>query len=235
MGKRILIVEDDNSISTILNVNLKMAGYDTYQAFDGNEGLRQILTGVYDLVLLDVMLPGMDGFKICKTVRDKGLNTPIIMVTAKADELDKIMGLDLGADDYVTKPFSVKEVLARVKANIRRVAGESLVNKVEEVNTSMIVVRELQIDTKTYTVSKRGQNIELSVKEYEVLVYLATHLDEVFSREQLLTDVWGYGGFYGDMRTVDVTMARLRSKIEDDTQEPVYIKTVRAKGYYMPG
>ena len=233
MGKKILIVEDDKSISTILNVNLRMAGYEPEQAFDGEEGLKKALNGEYDLILLDIMLPYRDGFSICKRVREQGLNTPIIMVTAKADELDKVLGLDLGADDYVTKPFSIKEVLARVKANIRRVQGETVINKKEE-NSQTIVVRDLKIDTKTYSVQKGDKFLDLSTKEYEVLLHLATHLDEVFSRENLLSDVWGYDGFYGDMRTVDVTMARLRSKIEDDTQNPCYIKTIRGKGYFMP-
>lgn len=232
--KKILVVEDDKSISTILQVNLKMSGYTVDCAYDGNTGLNKALTGDFDLILLDIMLPERDGFSICETVRSNGLNTPIIMVTAKEAELDKVLGLELGADDYVTKPFSIREVLARVKANIRRVQGEKVEFKKAPEKHGIVRVRELTIDTNTFTVTKNSIPLELSSKEYEVLFYLASNLGQVFSREKLLTDVWGYDGFYGDMRTVDVTMARLRSKIEDDTQNPLYIKTIRGKGYYMP-
>lgn len=233
MAKRILVVEDDKSISMILCTNLKMAGFATEQAFDGETGLEKGLYGDFDLILLDIMLPRRDGFSICKTLREKSINTPIIMVTAKEDELDKVMGLDLGADDYITKPFSIVEVLARVKANIRRAQGEKVPIE-SKPKFGVVVNRELRIDTNSYIVTKRNVEIELSSKEFEVLLYLAENPGKVFSREDLLQKVWGYDGYYGDMRTVDVTMARLRSKIEDDTQEPVYIKTIRGRGYYMP-
>ena len=233
MGNRILVVEDDKSISMILSTNLKMSGFTCDQAFDGETGLEKGLNGDYDLILLDIMLPLRDGFSICKTIRSNSINTPIIMLTAKGDELDKVMGLDLGADDYITKPFSIVEVLARVKANIRRAQGER-VNVQSKSKDGVVIVRELRIDTNSYIVTKRNEEIDLSSKEFEVLLYLAENTGKVFSREDLLQKVWGYDGYYGDMRTVDVTMARLRSKIEDDTQEPVYIKTIRGRGYYMP-
>lgn len=230
--KKVLIVEDEQKISQVLQINLMMAGYDCDAAYDGEEGLSKALSGNFDLILLDIMLPKMDGFEVCRAIR-KTLDTPIIMVTAREDEIDKITGLDLGADDYVTKPFSVKVLLARVKANIRRFSGETVEVRTSAPDGDLIVIRELEIDNKHFTAKKSGREIELSRKEYEVLLFLATHRGEIFSREDLLEKVWGYEGFYGDMRTVDVTMARLRSKIEDNPADPQYIITKRTKGYYI--
>lgn len=230
--KRILIVEDEQKISQVLSINLMMAGYECESAFDGEEGLKKALGGNFDLILLDIMLPKMDGFEVCREIR-KTLDTPIIMVTAREDEIDKITGLDLGADDYVTKPFSVKVLLSRVKANIRRFSGEVVETRSAPPSGEVIVINELVIDPKLFTAKKAGREIELSRKEYEVLLFLATHRGEIFSREQLLENVWGYDGFFGDMRTVDVTMARLRSKIEDNPADPKYIITKRTKGYYI--
>lgn len=232
--KKILVVEDERKISQVIEINLMMAGYLCDVASDGEEGLYMALSGDYDLILLDLMLPKRDGFSVCREIR-KTLSTPIIMVTAKEEEADKIMGLELGADDYVTKPFSVKVLLARIKANIRRYAGE-VVERVKpaETDEDKIVIRELVIDNKNYRVTKNGREIELSNKEYELLYFLASHADEVFEREELLVKVWGYEGFYGGIRTVDVTMSRLRAKIEDVPAEPEYIITKRSKGYYIP-
>ena len=232
--KKILIIEDEKKISQVLEINLMMSGYLCDTAFDGEEGLRKAQTGEYDLILLDIMLPKMDGFAVCRELR-KTHATPIIMVTAREDEIDKITGLDLGADDYVTKPFSVKILLARVKANIRRFSGEVVEMRSAPIvdDKDKIVIRELTIDNKTYTVTKSGNEVELSRKEYEVLYFLASNKGSIFSREELLEKVWGYDGFFGDMRTVDVTMARLRSKIEDNPAEPEYIITKRTKGYYI--
>jgi len=232
--KKILVVEDERKISQVIEINLMMAGYLCDVASDGEEGLRLALSGDYDLILLDLMLPKRDGFSVCREIR-KSLSTPIIMVTAKEEEADKIMGLELGADDYVTKPFSIKVLLARIKANIRRYAGE-VVERVKpaESDEDKIVIRELVIDNKNYSVTKNGREIELSNKEYELLYFLASHADEVFEREELLVKVWGYEGFYGGIRTVDVTMSRLRAKIEDVPAEPEYIITKRSKGYYIP-
>ena len=220
-GKKILVIEDEQSIAKVLEINLKMAGYACDLCADGEDGLSHALTGNYDLILLDIMLPKRDGFSVCREVRKK-LNTPIIMVTAKEDDIDKIMGLDLGADDYVTKPFSVKVLLARIKSNIRRFSGElaKMSDSEPENDVGVIKIRELMI--------------ELSKKEYEVLLYLAEHVGELMSREDLLTKVWGYDGFLGDLRTVDVTMSRLRSKVEENPSEPEYIFTKRTKGYYIP-
>lgn len=232
--KKILVVEDERKISQVIEINLMMAGYLCDVASDGEEGLRLALSGDYDLILLDLMLPKRDGFSVCREIR-KTLSTPIIMVTAKEEEADKIMGLELGADDYVTKPFSIKVLLARIKANIRRYSGE-VVERVApaESDEDKIVIRELVIDNKNYTVTKNGREIELSNKEYELLYFLASHADEVFEREELLVKVWGYEGFYGGIRTVDVTISRLRTKIEEVLAEPEYIITKRSKGYYIP-
>ena len=231
--KKILVIEDEKRISMVLEVNLKMAGYLSDTAFDGEEGLEKALTGNFDLILLDIMLPKRDGFSVCREIR-KTLSTPIIMVTAKEEEIDKVMGLDLGADDYVTKPFSIKVLLARIKANIRRSSGEFVEIKQPAPAEGMIVIRELKIDTKNFRVTKGGREIELSKKEFEVLLFLASHPDELFTREELLEKVWGYEDFFGGIRTVDVTMSRLRSKIEEVPAEPEYILTKRTKGYYIP-
>lgn len=231
--KKVLVIEDEKRISKVLEVNLLMAGYLCDTAFDGEEGLEKALTGNFDLILLDIMLPKRDGFSVCREIRKK-LSTPIIMVTAKEEEIDKVMGLDLGADDYVTKPFSVKVLLARIKANIRRSSGEFVELRQPAPTGGLIVIRGLTIDTKNFRVTKDGREIELSRKEFEVLVFLASHPDELFSREELLEKVWGYEDFFGGIRTVDVTMSRLRSKIEDKPAEPEYILTKRTKGYYIP-
>ena len=231
--KKVLVIEDEKRISKVLEVNLLMAGYLCDTAFDGEEGLEKALTGNFDLILLDIMLPKRDGFSVCREIRKK-LSTPIIMVTAKEEEIDKVMWLDLGADDYVTKPFSVKVLLARIKANIRRSSGEFVELRQPAPTEGLIVIRGLTIDTKNFRVTKDGREIELSRKEFEVLVFLASHPDELFSREELLEKVWGYEDFFGGIRTVDVTMSRLRSKIEDKPAEPEYILTKRTKGYYIP-
>lgn len=231
--KKVLVVEDERSISRVLEVNLLMAGYLCDTAFDGDEGLAKAQTGNYDLILLDIMLPKRDGFSVCREVRNT-LSTPIIMVTAKEEEIDKIMGLDLGADDYVTKPFSVKVLLARIKANIRRSSGEVVELRQSAPPEGTVVVRGLSIDTKNFKVEKDGREIELSRKEFEVLLFLATHTGELFTREDLLEKVWGYEDYFGGIRTVDVTMSRLRAKIEDKPAEPEYILTKRTKGYYIP-
>lgn len=231
--KKVLVIEDEKRISKVLEVNLLMAGYLCDTAFDGEEGLEKALTGNFDLILLDIMLPKRDGFSVCREIRKK-LSTPIIMVTAKEEEIDNVMGLDLGADDYVTKPFSVKVLLARIKANIRRSSGEFVELRQPAPTEGLIVIRGLTIDTKNFRVTKDGREIELSRKEFEVLVFLASHPDELFSREELLEKVWGYEDFFGGIRTVDVTMSRLRSKIEDKPAEPEYILTKRTKGYYIP-
>ncbi len=229
--KRVLVVEDEKNIAMTLAYNLMKAGYAYDLAFDGEDGLKKALSGGFDLILLDLMLPKMDGFEVCRRVREK-LATPIIIATARVEEVDKIMGLDIGADDYVTKPFSMNELLARIKANIRRSSNEILPTASDEKETT-ITIRSLVIDTSKYQVVRDGKPIELTKKEYELLLFLARNLGTVYSREQLLSEVWGYDGFYGDTSSVDVTVSRLRAKLEADAAKPEYLFTKRGMGYYI--
>lgn len=230
--KKILIVEDEKNIADVLAVNLMLAGYTYDVAYDGEAGLAKALTGAYDLILLDIMLPKMNGFEVCTRIRRK-LSTPIIMVTAREDEKDKILGLDTGADDYVTKPFSFNELLARIKSNIRRSSGELVAPEQSASASTTLTVRGLSIDTERYAVERDGNPIELSKKEYDLLVFLASNLGRPFSREELLDQVWGYESFYGEVRTVDVTVKRLRDKLEADPSKPEYLFTKRGVGYYL--
>lgn len=233
--KKILIVEDENNIAQLLAVNLMLAGYDYEIASDGEDGLNKALTGAFDLILLDLMLPKMNGFEVCARVRKK-LNTPIIMVTAREEEKDKILGLDTGADDYVTKPFALGELLSRIKANIRRGANELVAPPSEsskENKDGAIIIRGLKIDTEKYDVTVDGEQISLSRQEYDLLLFLAQNLEKPYTREQLMENVWGYEGYLGDIRAVDVTVSRLRAKIEKDPSEPEYLLTKRGVGYYL--
>ncbi|MBQ2767846.1 MAG: response regulator transcription factor [Clostridia bacterium] len=230
--KKILIVEDEKNIAELLAVNLMLAGYAYEVAYDGEEGLEKALTGEFDLILLDIMLPKMNGFEVCARVRRR-LSTPIIMVTAREEEKDKILGLDTGADDYVTKPYSFNELLARIKSNIRRSGGELIAPEQSADAEHVLTVRGLVIDTERYSVERDGTPIELSKKEYDLLSFLAANLGRPYSREELLEQVWGYEGFYGDIRTVDVTVSRLRSKIEVDPSKPEYLFNKRGVGYYI--
>lgn len=229
--KKILVVEDERNIAQVLAYNLKKEGYAVDTAGDGEEGLRLAMSGDYDLILLDIMLPKLDGFEICRRVRTRS-SVPIIFVTAREEEKDKIFGLETGGDDYVTKPFSIKELLSRIRANIRRGRGE-LVVEPERHSTNAMMIGALMIDCAHYSVTKNNVPIELSKKEYDLLVFLAVHAGQAFSRETLLEEVWGYAGFYGDIRTVDVTISRLRDKLEDDKSNLKYILTKRNVGYYL--
>lgn len=230
MKNRVLIAEDEKPISDIIKFNLEKEGYEIFTAYDGAEALNKALNEDFDLILLDIMLPSMDGFEICKRVR-KHSSVPIIMVTAKEEEVDKILGLELGADDYITKPFSIRELVARVKANMRR--QEMNVNA-DQQEKEIIKNKDLSIDLMKYEVKKGLESIDLTVREFELLKFLAKQKDQVFSREQLLERVWGYE-YYGDIRTVDVTVRRLREKVEDDSSNPTYIMTKRGVGYYFKG
>jgi len=230
MEKRILVVDDEKPIADILQFNLKKEGYEVFCAYDGTEALQMVEEIAPDLILLDIMLPQKDGMEVCREVRKK-YDMPIIMLTAKDSEIDKVLGLELGADDYVTKPFSTRELLARVKANLRR--HQQKTNASEENNgTNEIVVGSLIIHPDAYIVSKRGEKIELTHREFELLHYLAKHIGQVMTREHLLQTVWGYD-YYGDVRTVDVTVRRLREKIEDNPSHPIWIVTRRGVGYYL--
>jgi len=233
MAKRVLVIEDERAILDILAFNLEKDNYMVSTAMDGAVGLEKTLKETPDLVLLDVMLPIMNGFDVCRKIREKS-DVPIIMLTAREEEVDKVLGLELGADDYITKPFSMRELLARVKANMRRTEGKEAAPQKETVqsNGAIIRVRDLAINTERYEVVKNGQMVDLTLREYELLKFLALQYDKVFSREQLLESVWGYE-YYGDVRTVDVTVRRLREKVESDPAQPDYVQTKRGVGYYF--
>ncbi len=225
--KTVLIVEDEKNIVDIVRFNLQREGYDTLEAYDGAAGLALARETHPDLILLDVMMPKMMGFDVCRVLRDEGDNVPIIILTAREEEEDKILGLEIGADDYITKPFSVRELMARVKANIRRTAMTSA-----PAESAMSAGGELTINTDSLQVFKGGRPIELTQREYELLTFLASHPNKVFSRVDLMEQVWNYGYVGDDVRTVDVTVRRLREKIEDDPASPRYILTRRGTGYY---
>ncbi|MCL1810548.1 MAG: response regulator transcription factor, partial [Clostridiales bacterium] len=220
--------EDEKSISDIIKFNLEKEGFEVDTAFDGQTGLASALEKNPDLILLDVMLPVMDGFAVCKKIRETS-TIPIIMLTAKEEEVDKVLGLELGADDYITKPFGMRELIARIKANIRRT---EIVEGLQGEPADVQVFGNLEIDMNRYEARKDGNALELTLREFELLKYLAERENKVFSREQLLEEVWGYE-YYGDIRTVDVTIRRLREKLEDDSSEPQYVMTKRGIGYYF--
>ncbi|OKL37428.1 response regulator YycF [Domibacillus mangrovi] len=230
MQKKILVVDDERPIADILQFNLKKEGYDVQCAYDGDQAVEMVEEMQPDIILLDIMLPGRDGMEVCREVRKK-YEMPIIMLTAKDSEIDKVLGLELGADDYVTKPFSTRELIARVKANLRRHQAVP-VQEEEQTETNEIVVGALTIHPDAYIVSKRDETIELTHREFELLHYLAKHIGQVMTREHLLQTVWGYD-YYGDVRTVDVTVRRLREKIEDNPSHPSWIVTRRGVGYYL--
>jgi two-component system, OmpR family, response regulator VicR len=229
MEKRILVVDDEKPIADILQFNLQKEGYEVVCAYDGEEALQKVEEVMPDLILLDIMLPQKDGMEVCREVRKK-YDMPIIMLTAKDSEIDKVLGLELGADDYVTKPFSTRELLARVKANLRR--HSQTATQEEASDTNEIIIGSLVIRPDAYIVLKRGETIELTHREFELLHYLAKHIGQVMTREHLLQTVWGYD-YYGDVRTVDVTVRRLREKIEDNPSHPSWIVTRRGVGYYL--
>ena len=230
MNKTILVVDDEKPIADILQFNLIKEGYTVICAYDGEEALEKVEEQQPDLMLLDIMLPKRDGMEVCREVRKK-YDFPIIMLTAKGSEIDKVLGLEMGADDYVTKPFSTRELIARVKANMRRLnVVAQAEEQVEESNN--ITVGSLTIQPDAYLVLKRGESIELTHREFELLHYLAKHIGQVMTREHLLQTVWGYD-YFGDVRTVDVTIRRLREKIEDNPSHPTWIVTRRGVGYYL--
>ena len=236
MGKTILIVEDEQNIVDILSFNLGREGYDTLEAYDGPTGLQLALENNPDLILLDLMLPGMDGFEVCRRVREAGSSTPIIMLTAREEETDKVLGLELGADDYITKPFSMRELLARVKANIRRVSmAPAPAAPAEPPAKDLVRLGRVTIDREKATIFKDGRPLDLTQREYDLICFLAAQPGKVFSREALMEHVWNYEGYVGDVRAVDVAVRRLREKIEDDPASPKFIVTKRGMGYLFGG
>ena len=230
--KTILIVDDETTIVDMLVYNLQREGYETLTANDGEEAVKVALENKPDLVLLDIMLPKMDGLAVCKRIR-QSLDIPILMISAKDEEIDKILGLELGADDYITKPFSVRELVARVKANLRKTeAAKGTESVADDSEDNTIVVGELSLDLNKFEVKVRGEVVDLTLREFEVLKYLANQPGQVVTREVLLEKVWGYE-YYGDIRTVDVTVRRIREKIERDTSNPKILITKRSVGYYI--
>lgn len=228
--KTILIVDDEQPIIDMLVYNLEKEGYNTLEATDGEKAVDIALNNTPDLILLDIMIPKMDGLSVCKRIRHN-LNVPIIMLSAKGEEIDKILGLELGADDYITKPFSIRELMARIKANLRKGKGSYEEGKLEA-NTNKIVVGNLQLDIDKFETRVKNKVVDLTLREFEVLKYLANQLGQVVTRETLLEKVWGYE-YYGDIRTVDVTVRRIREKIEEDTSNPKILITKRGVGYYL--
>jgi DNA-binding response OmpR family regulator len=222
--KRILIVEDDESISLGLRMNLEAEGYDVQVAADGEEGLALAGAGGVDLVILDVMLPKMNGFEVVRQLRAKQVIVPVIMLSARGAEMDKVMGLELGAEDYITKPFGLAELLARVKAVLRR---DGLSRKHVE---AVVRAGELTIDSGPRLVSRAGAPVELTATEFDVLWCLVEAQGRVLSREEILTQVWG-AGHHGTLRTIDNFLLQLRSKLEKDSAEPEHLLTVRGVGY----
>ena len=228
--KTVLIVEDEKSIVDIVKFNLEKEGYAALTAYDGEAGLEAARNGNPDLILLDVMLPKMNGFDLCRILRNEGNNVPVIILTAREGESDKVLGLEIGADDYITKPFSMRELMARVKANIRRTAMQRPGGNSP---ASVVLAGGLTINPENYQVSKNGKPVDLTQREYELLAFLAARPGKVYSRSDLMEQVWNYDYVGDDVRTVDVTVRRLREKIEDDPASPALILTRRGVGYYF--
>lgn len=229
MDKKILVVDDERPIVEILKINLQKEGYIVFEAFDGEEAVNKAMMVEPDLILLDVMLPKLDGFSVCKKIREKS-SVPILMLTAREEELDKVLGLELGADDYITKPFSIRELMARIKANMRRT--ETVFEDRRETPAEKLEIGCFSFDYNRYELYKNGNLIDLTIREFDLVKFLASQPNKVFSRQSLLESVWDYE-YYGDVRTVDVTVRRLREKVEDDPSEPRYIMTKRGVGYYF--
>ena len=223
---KILLVEDEPQMQRGVKDNLEFEGYEVEVAGDGKSGLQKLLDNSYDLALLDVMLPQMSGFDVCKKVREKGIATPIIMLTAKGEEIDKVLGLELGADDYITKPFGLRELLARVKALLRRAEGSA------GGSGQKMVLGSVEIDFATYNASRSGESLQMTPKEFEILKFLWQHRNKSVSRDQLLTNVWGYDESIST-RTVDNFILKLRQKIEDDPAHPKHIITIHGMGYKL--
>jgi DNA-binding response OmpR family regulator len=224
---KILVIDDEQNMRIGLKDNLEFEGYDVETANDGEQGLKKILENSYNLIILDVMMPKKSGFDVCKEVRKAGITTPVILLTAKGDEIDKVVGLEIGADDYVTKPFSLRELLARVKAILRR--GENLV-----MNESAreVKIGKLEINFDGYKATSKNKDVQMSHKEFEILHHLWKHRNSTVRRDDLLTEVWGYDE-NPSTRTVDNFILKLRQKVEVDSNHPQVILTVHGIGYKL--
>jgi DNA-binding response OmpR family regulator len=220
---KVLIIEDEPNMVLGLKDSCEYEGYDVAVARNGKEGLEKVTTEKPDIILLDVMLPVMSGIDVCRTLRTRGIETPILMLTARSQEIDKVIGLEVGADDYVTKPFSIKELLARIRAHLRRASKQV-------VDLESFIFGDVELNFKKYAARKGGQALELSAREFEILRYLIRRRGEIVTRDQLLDEVWGYRST-PVTRTVDNHIARLRQKIEQDPSEPQHIITVHRIGY----
>ncbi len=224
----VLVVDDESSIVTLLTYNLVEAGFTVITANDGAEGFQLAMEEQPDVIVLDWMLPKMDGMEVCKKLRLQGIHIPIIMLTAKGEEFDKVLGLELGADDYMTKPFSPREVIARVKAMIRRTGLSA--NPVKEKTDDSYVFGPLEVYPERFEVFLNKEQLFFTPKEFELLIYLIENKNKVLTRDQLLSAVWNYD-FAGDTRIVDVHVSHLREKIEENSRRPMFIKTIRGLGY----
>lgn len=229
MKKSVLIIEDSQEIADLISLHLHDLEMETAWANEGKEGFQQALATPYDLIILDLMLPGMDGVEICKKLRNEKVHTPILMLTAKSEELDIVLGLEIGADDYMIKPFRVRELIARVKAIFRRIESttETLANKEKN---PVLKFGKLMIDLEKRKVLLDEQLVDLTAKEFDMLQLFASHPGRCYSRQQLLNEIWGYQ-FEGYDHTVNSHINRLRSKIEEDRSQPFYIQTVWGVGY----
>jgi len=221
--ERILIVEDEESILMALEDNLQLEGYEVESSNDGINGFSMAEKNNYDLIILDIMLPKMDGFEVCKKIRREGINTPILMLTAKSQEIDKVLGLEFGADDYVTKPFSPRELLARIRALLRRA-------KLSNEGNDKFAIGDVEVDFKKYELKKKGKLIYLTALEFNLLHFLIDNKNLVVERDKILDEVWGDDVFV-QPRTVDKHISELRKKIEDNHQDPKFIIGVRSVGY----
>ncbi|MBI9102750.1 MAG: response regulator transcription factor [Spirochaetales bacterium] len=227
-SEKVLIVEDDLEIASIISMNIKDLGLETEHASDGRVGLNMAFSGKFSLVILDIMLPKLDGISICRKIREKDSYTPIMMLTAKADEIDRVLGLELGADDYMTKPFSVRELNARVRALLRR--SQVGTNTQSQPGGASLCIGDLKIEFDMRKVMLMDETIELTVKEFDLLALFASNPGRAYSRADLLNIIWGYQ-FEGYEHTVNTHINRLRNKIESEPAEPRYLKTVWGVGY----
>ncbi|MEA4814815.1 MAG: response regulator transcription factor [Oscillospiraceae bacterium] len=225
---KILVVDDERLLVKGIKFNLEHEGYKVDTAFDGRTAVEMARSNGYNLIILDVMMPEVDGLEACMRIREFS-DVPVIMLTAKSDDTDKLMGFDCGADDYITKPFNILEVKARVKALLKRSGGAAAEKK-----TPCITVGALSLDTERRVALKGGEAVELTAKEYDLIELLMKNQNRVYSRENLMNILWGYE-YQGDFRTVDVHIRRLREKLEDDPAEPKYIQTKWGVGYYFKG